>query len=150
MAPQKKQKRKSLPGISRIDQLDKHNHGWFVRVTRHGKTYSMFFADKRYGGKTSALKEAQSGYQQMVKKFPPMSRRDFSQIERRKSKSGIVGVTRLTKAVRGRNYHFWQATWSPKPGVIQKKAFSIGKYGEAKARKLAVLTRKQGLSVMGS
>jgi hypothetical protein len=38
-------------GISRIDQPEKHNHGWFVRVRLKGKTTSKFFADKLHRGK---------------------------------------------------------------------------------------------------
>lgn len=148
---QKKRPRKSkFKGISRIDQPDKHNHGWFVRVTRKGKTYSMFCADKKCGGKAKALAEAKKCHKLLLEKYPPMSRKDFAQIQRRpnKSGSGIVGVTRLTKMVRGKKYHFWQATWSPSRGNIHKKAFSISKHGEEKAKQLAIQTRKKGLKTM--
>lgn len=144
----KRGRKSALKGISRIDQPDKHNHGWFVRVTRNGKTFSMFFADKKHGGKAKALSAAKKGYETLRAQHPPMSRKDFAQIQRRRNKSGIVGVTRLTKVVRGKDYHFWQATWSPARGNIQKKAFSISKYGEEKAKQLAIQTRKRGLKTM--
>lgn len=147
--PVKRKKRNSkMAGVSRIDQPEKHNHGWFVRLTRQGKHYSAFFSDKKHGGKAKALKEAQAYYAQLVKEHPKMSRKDFAQIQRRSNKSGIVGVTRLVKEVRGKKYEFWQATWSPEPGRVAKKAFSVSRYGEAKAKQLAIDARKKGLEMM--
>ena len=40
----------SMPGICRIDQPEKYNHGFFVRLQRNGKIYSAFFSDKNHGG----------------------------------------------------------------------------------------------------
>ena len=141
-------RRTGLKGISRIDQEEKHNHGWFVRVTRKGKTYSAFFTDKKHGGKGKALAAAKVGLEKLRAKYPPMSRKEFARVQRRKTKSGIVGVTRLTKKVKGKNYEFWQATWSPRTGVIEKKVYSITKYGEDKAKRLAVKARKEGIKNM--
>jgi hypothetical protein len=141
-------RRTGLKGISRIDQDEKHNHGWFVRVTRKGKTYSSFFTDKKHGGKGKALAAAKIGLEVLREKYPPMSRKEFARVQRRKTKSGIVGVTRLTKKVKGKDYDFWQATWSPKTGVIEKKVYSITKYGEKKAKSLAVKARRKGIQDM--
>ncbi|MEM1157653.1 MAG: AP2 domain-containing protein [Verrucomicrobiota bacterium] len=143
-----RRRRTGLKGISRIDQEEKHNHGWFVRVTRKGKTYSAFFTDKKHGGKGKALAAAKVGLEKLRAKYPPMSRKEFARVQRRKTKSGIVGVTRLTKKVKGKNYDFWQATWSPRTGVIEKKVYSITKYGEDKAKRLAVKARKEGIKNM--
>ncbi len=44
-------------GISRIDQPEKHNHGYYVRVYRCA---SKFFADKVHGGKRRAFEAAES------------------------------------------------------------------------------------------
>jgi hypothetical protein len=150
MATKTKRKKRSpkMAGISRIDQPEKHNHGWFVRLTRRGQRHSAFFSDKKNGGKARALKLAQVAYAKLVKEHPHMSRRDFAQIERRSNKTGIVGVTKLVKEVRGKKYKFWQATWSPLPGTVRKKAFSVTRYGDDKAKKLAVVARKKGLSEM--
>jgi hypothetical protein len=40
----------STPGICRIDQPEKYNHGFFVRLQRNGKIHSTFFSDKNHGG----------------------------------------------------------------------------------------------------
>jgi len=137
-----------MKGLSRIDQPEKHNHGWFIRLNCKGKRYSAFCSDKKCGGRSKALSKAQAIYAKMVKDHPPMSRKEFAQIGRRPNKTGIIGVTKLIKFVRGKKYVFWQATWSPKPGQVAKKAFSVDKYGPTKAKKLAIKARKKGLSQM--
>lgn len=58
-------------GISRIDQPEKKNHGWYVRVTLKGRTDQKFFADKSNGGKTKALKAAQEYRDHLVSLLPP-------------------------------------------------------------------------------
>jgi hypothetical protein len=45
-------------GISRIDQPEKANHGWYIRITKKGHTEQKFFADKSFGGRTLALERA--------------------------------------------------------------------------------------------
>jgi hypothetical protein len=64
-------RRKSSPGISRIDQRDKRTHGFFVRLTRRGKTHSAFFTDRKYGGRKAAFAAAQLRYAALLKKFGP-------------------------------------------------------------------------------
>lgn len=58
-------------GISRIDQPEKKNHGWYVRVTFKGKTEQKFFADKAHGTKPKALKMAQEHRDHLVTLLPP-------------------------------------------------------------------------------
>jgi hypothetical protein len=58
-------------GISRIDQPEKKNHGWYVRVTYKGKTEQKFFADKAHGSKPKALKMAQEHRDHLVTLLPP-------------------------------------------------------------------------------
>lgn len=57
-------------GVSRIDQPEKKNHGWYVRVTLKGVTQQKFFADKSNGGKSKALKSAQAHRDTLVKALP--------------------------------------------------------------------------------
>lgn len=57
-------------GISRIDQEEKKNHGWYVRVTFKGVITQKFFADKTCGGKPKALKCAQDHRNSLVEKLP--------------------------------------------------------------------------------
>lgn len=59
-------------GISRIDQPEKKNHGWYVRVTFKGKTEQKFFADKAHSTKPKALKAAQEHRDHLVTLLPPI------------------------------------------------------------------------------
>ena len=61
--------RNLMKGISRIDQPEKHNHGFFVRLARQGKTHSAFFADKSEGGRQKALAAARQHYEMLLAKF---------------------------------------------------------------------------------
>jgi hypothetical protein len=63
-----------MKGISRIDQPEKHNRGYYVRLARNGKTHSAFFPDKSHGGREAALAAAQSHYQRLLTKFGPATK----------------------------------------------------------------------------
>jgi hypothetical protein len=139
------------PGICRIDQPEKYNHGFYVRVHCRGKIHSRFFADKKYGGRSLAFAAAQVFYQKLLAKYAlmrPMSRRLWAQIRRRKGSSGIVGVQRVVTKKSGDKRIIWRATWSPRRGVVRRKEFAARKYGDRKARALAIQARQAGLSGM--
>jgi hypothetical protein len=53
------------------------------------------------------------------------------------NKSGIKGVSYNTKK------QFWQADWTDNKGKAKSKSFSISKYGYDKAKRLAILARKE-------
>ena len=65
-----------MKGISRIDQPEKHNHGFFVRLTRRGAVHSAFFSDKSCGGQDKALAAAQQCYQKLLAQFGPPAKRN--------------------------------------------------------------------------
>jgi hypothetical protein len=136
-------------GIARIDQREKHNHGFFVRLQRKGIVHSAFFADLSYGGKRRAFRAAQKHFRVLEKKYQPMTRKRWAELLRRKGKSGIIGVRRTIvrrPGQRGRVY--WQANWSPRPHVVRRKMFSVRKFGERKAKTLAILARRIGVQTM--
>jgi len=139
------------PGICRIDQPAKYNHGFFVRLERNGKIHSAFFTDKKHGGPAPALVAAQEHYQKLLGKLGPpkrMSRRDWAEIRRRKGSSNIVGVQRIVDCRSTRPRTYWKATWSPEPYVIRRKMFSVKKFGAGKARLLAIRARRSGVRSM--
>lgn len=41
-------------GVSRIDQKEKRNHGWYARVEYGSERAVKWFADKKHGGKAHA------------------------------------------------------------------------------------------------
>ena len=141
------------PGISRIDQPAKHNHGYFVRLQRKGKTHSAFFTDLKYGGRRRALAVAQRHHRKLLAKLGPpirMHRRRWAEMRRRKGSSSIVGVQRVLVRRNGEVRKYWVATWSPKPYVVRRKAFSFWNFGSRKAKQLAIRARRAGLRSMQS
>ena len=136
------------PGISRIDQPDKRNHGFFVRLTRQGKIHSAFFTDKKHGGRELAFVAAQKHYQALRNKLGESktpSRRFWAEVRRRKGRSGIHGVQKIVDRRSGKPVTVWKATWSPEPYVVRRKQFSVRKHGAKQAKLLAIRARRDGL-----
>lgn len=139
------------PGICRIDQPHKHNHGFFVRLARHGKIHSAFFSDKQHGGREAAFNASQEHYRKLrVKLGEPRtnSRRFLAELLRRKGISGIVGVQKIVDRRSGKPRVYWKATWSPEPYVVRRKQFSVRKLGAKRAKLLAIRARRAGLRSM--
>lgn len=125
-------------GISRIDQPEKKNHGFYVRITHRGKTTQKFFPDKSLGGKSKALKLAQQFRDKLVAKLPKLKREAAARKKRKVLKSGVVGVTHVVSRAKGRNdYAYWQAAWTDARGKRRTAKFSISRYGNAKALAMA-------------
>jgi hypothetical protein len=139
------------PGICRIDQPEKRNHGFFVRVQRQGKIYSAFFTDFKHGGRAQALAAAQGFCHELQTIFgpPQQARRSWwAEIRRRKGRSGIVGVQSVVVRRGKWASRYWAATWSPEPYVVRKKQFSVRKYGARKAKQMAIRARRAGVRSM--
>ncbi len=130
---------KFILGISRIEQPSKRTFGFYVRVIWRGTQYSKFFSDKKYGGKAEALKAAEDYFDYLDARMPLDSQLGQMTVRNR---SGIVGVNRTRSSSRGHYYEYWQATWGA--GDKRRSAkFSILKYGEEKAKQLAIETRRR-------
>lgn len=128
----------NMKGISRIDS--KGTHGWYVRVYKNGKTYSKLYSDSKYNGKERALKFAQKARElalETISKIPDKPIRRLVTRDKR-NKSGVVGVSKTQKTLKsGKVNHYYQVTWSPKPGKIKNRQWSVHKYGDEKAFELA-------------
>ena len=139
------------PGICRIDQPHKRTHGFFLRVQRNGIIHSAFFTDLKYGGKAAALAAARKFHRQATAIFGPspmLDRRHWAETVGRKGRSGIRGVHRVIDR-RGKPWRkYWQTKWSPEPGVVRKRRFSIRKFGEERAKQLAIRARRTGVRNM--
>lgn len=130
-------------GIIRIDSDS--THGWQVRVYRHGKTYSRLFSDRKLGGREKAY-EAAAAYRQRleeeVAQMPDTGRRRRLIRTNRNNSTGVLGISRTYKRDRrGVRHEVYAVSWNPEPGVARGTSFSIKRYGEDTAFRLACQLR---------
>lgn len=120
---------------------------WFGEVYRHGVPYRKTFTAYRYGSCENALEAARAWRDEIVQSVRPLTRAEYSNIERANNTSGYPGVY-LMKTLKKNDsghesaYFAWEARSPTGMKPARKKSFSILKYGEAKAYDLAVAARK--------
>ncbi|MFP4166534.1 MAG: AP2 domain-containing protein [Opitutales bacterium] len=138
-------RKKANKGISRIDSGS--THGWFVRGYRNGKTYSKLFSDRKCGGKNKALSLARDYQEELsaeLEAIPKNPRKRRIVLSDSRNNTGELGVSRTTKVdPNGGEHDCYSVSWRPEPGVQKCTSFSIRKYGEKKAFRLAVAHRRQ-------
>lgn len=133
-------------GITRIDQPEKKNHGFYVRITHRGKNHQKYFPDKSLGGKPKALKAAKLFRDALLEKMPKYKQEAASKKKRRIKHSGVVGVTHVvSKSTKDKVYEYWQAAWVDAEDKRKTAKFSISRYGSEKALELATKARRDGL-----
>lgn len=136
--------------ISRIDNEDNATFGWEVRIRRRNQQINRFFSDSKYHNDAhKSLVAAMESRDLLIKKVPVLDRIERAELKRANNSSGIPGVSRTknTKSYKKQTYtyDFWQAYWSPEPGVTKSVRFSVKKYGEKKAKQLAIEARMKAL-----
>lgn len=141
----KPSKFQSERGLTRIDHRD--THGWMMRLYHQGTTYTKLFSDGVYGGAKKALKAARKYRKQLGKALGIESlskRRRTRRVSAQNLTTGIVGVYRgASKSKNGKERHYYAASWNPEPNKVKTKSFSIAKYGEEEAFRLAVEYRQK-------
>jgi len=135
---------KANKGISRIDSGS--THGWFVRGYRNGKTYSRLFSDRKSGGKGKAENLAKSYRNELNHELASIQKKPRQRrivVSDSRNTTGELGVSRTIKmGPNGTKHECFSVSWRPEPGVQKCTSFSIKKYGEKKAFKLAVEHRR--------
>ncbi len=134
-------------GISRIDQPDKKNHGFYVRITHNGTLYQRYFPDKASGGKNKALGKAKAYRDEVVAKLPKYKQEAIASRRKKILQSGVTGVTHVVaKAPGGKKvYEYWQAAWDDAGGSRRTAKFSISRYGQKEALEMAKKARNKGV-----
>ncbi len=143
MSVARRKRKNRFKGVARVDQLEKRQHGFLVRLQRRGERHSAFFSDGEYGGKAQALAAARRHYILLCRKYPPANRRDFAERMTARNTSGRVGVS-LTRsmAANGKAYESFSASCSLEKGRRITKKFSISRYGRKKAYEMACRWRE--------
>lgn len=141
-------KETKYPGISRIDS--RHTHGWYVRVYANGGVFtSKLFSDRLYGGKQQALNNAIK-FRDHNKMVADLHKRDGRNPNRRpfyskppkNNNSGVVGVNEVKTSIRGREVHYFQATWSERGKANSRKFYVSKKRNREEAQRQAVDLRR--------
>jgi hypothetical protein len=135
------------PGLYR-EKLGKEGSRYRIVITRNKKTTQEYFFFGAVRREAEARAEAIRRWKRLRRSLPAMTRSAFAEIERRKSRTGIVGVRRITEDVKGHPYEFWVAVWTDRRGKTKTRKFSVNKYGKAKAKQLARKARRRGVAQM--
>lgn len=126
--------------------------GYEVRIFRRGQRETKFFSDGKHGGPDNALQLAQAHRDKILSKMAKISRYEIANQLTARNTSGIRGIrvrtTMVTKGEWEYHYEHVEASWSPEPGKVIKKSFSVAKLGMEKAWGEAVKYRAKALSVL--
>ena len=139
-----------VPGYSGLyrEELGKEGNRYRIIITRNKKIIQEYFYFGIVRSEADAHAQAIQRWKEIRKSLPVVTRAAFAEIERRKGRTGIVGVRRVTKVVKGHEYDFWEGWWSDRRGNRRVHGFSANKYGEDKAKELALKARRNGLAEM--
>ncbi len=128
--------------ITRIDHPAKRTFGYNVRIAWKGQKHGKFFSDGVYGDRLAALDAAVEWRNTTEKAIgKPRTEHPVSGWNSR-NKTGVVGIRRcLNKGI-----DTFEVSWIIYEGRRRRAAarFSIRKYGEKRAFKLAIRARQRG------
>jgi len=124
--------------------------GWEVRIYRRGERFNQFFSDSAHGGKAKALEESRAVRDKMERKMKPFTRRELAGKITARNTSGHRGIrlrkTNIKVGDKTYSYDHVEASWSPEPGKVVKKSFSVTKLGMENAWKLAIEARQKAVT----
>ena len=136
----------NIPLLYEVNYPEQSQVGYLVKGLRRGRRFHELFNISRYASKGECFKAAASRAKTLHELYPTLTRREYAQVKRKNWKNETVGVRKCLKKVKGFEYEFWEASWSPRPGVVKKRLFSVNKYGDREAQRLALKTREEGLA----
>ena len=128
-----------MEGISRT------NDGWLVRMhyVNDKPRYQKFFYIK--SNANSALKKAIEYRDRIIKRMSVMgdrTRPNTRRIPQKNNTTGYVGITYYSEIRPKSSYKTYRSFFVDEEGRHRNLSFSINKYGQETALRLALLTRK--------
>jgi hypothetical protein len=154
--PQQGESNTGTPGVIKVNYPEKGQIGYLVKARRRdNRIHEIFYVRHFDGDWKKCFEAARTRAKEFLLENPRYSRREVADILTRRNKSGIRGVR-----IRQRKYRWKtdpdrvtifldaEASWSPQKDKVNKKTFSLEKYGEEKAWRLACAARKKGLQEM--
>jgi len=137
-------KRTNTPLVFEVNYPEHGQVGFVVRLNRRGKRVYSIFNYSQFPSKAACRKAAARYARKLNQQFPRLSRQELAMIRGKKNS----GVRRVVNRSGGRDYAFWEASWSPKPNQVKRVKFSVKKYGNEQAKKMAVAARNEGVRMM--
>ena len=142
-------KKTDVPLLYEVNYPEQAQVGYLVKGKRRDqRPFHIIFNISKYSSEEACFKAAKARAKTLHKLYPPLTRREYAQIHRKNFKNEVVGVRKLVKKVKGFEYEFWEASWSPRVGVVKKRLFSVNKYTDKGAERMALETRQEGLANM--
>lgn len=139
---------KNFPGLYHED-LGPNGCRYRILIHHKKKIIQEYFYFRGPSLERKAKAAAKQRWREIREVVPVITKRRFREIVRQPNAVGIPGVTRIITSVKGYEYEFWKAIWTNLDGTRQSKQFSVNKYGEKKAKRLAVAARKAALDAIG-
>lgn len=140
-------KSEELRNISEL-KYSTSGSGWWVRF-HLGKSMQMPFYDSRYGGHDKALAMAKRFRDAIERELEPGRHKAGIQVGQltRRNKTGVVGVSRVDRHYMKDGHQCrsleWIADLLLMDGKRRTQKFSIRRFGEEKAKQLAIEARLQ-------
>lgn len=119
---------------------------WRVNFRRKGELFAKTFYDLTCGGSSQAEAMAIAWRDEKLAEIEPLSMVEFHAQKRSNNVSGVPGVHFHKTTVQPLG--FWQATIKIGNGRVRAKSFSVRKFGNAEAFRLAVAARIEMLSMV--
>ena len=117
---------------------------YVVKINRQRKSARKEFIVERYPSKEAAETAALRFREQLLRDVLPMSKRECTSILRKNNTSGVPGVA-FQKSSNSSGLGYWVAFIQRTGQPMERKSFSVKKYGSEKAFELAVACRQEML-----
>ncbi len=140
---------KGYPGLYRED-CGKEGKRFRILIHFNKQITQEYFYFGISVSETKAKRAAIQRWRELRSIYPVITKRRFREIPRNVSDSGIPGVTRITSTSKGHEYESWKAVWTTTRGAKLSRQFSVLKYGDKVAKKLAIEARNAALDEVGS
>lgn len=128
--------------LKNIHRIEGQGHGWRVHVKRQRREYVQYFPDGM-DGPFQSLREAIDWRDALWRRLGPPTH--VPARATRRSSSGVLGVTReVQRTASGRIVETYRAAWTDADKKVRRRCFSVDRYGEAEARRMAIEAREQG------
>jgi hypothetical protein len=140
-----KRRRRAYRTVGPFTNIYREPGAWAVRVLRGGKYHVGHFADATFGGKREALIAARRFRDDLLRIIEPDIRVRRRVPKGSRNETRKVGVAFEVYEVDGRRYQRYIAHWKDEDGRSRRRRFSVGKYGDALAFKLAAMARHEAV-----